>query len=201
MTGTYDRATHRYFIDGVEVPSVTRILKHPKARAALLQIGIKSVEPDAPWMTEEARERGTDVHALTERADDGWLDEPVDPIARGRLDAYRRFVAEQDVEILESEQQVYCADAGEEYAGTFDRVLRLRRTGSIYVVDLKPNPSEWHRVQLGAYARLKGIPLKAALYLQPDGNYKWKTFHDRPVDAAAFRRARRAVGTDWRIAA
>jgi hypothetical protein len=198
MTGTYDRVNHRYAINGDEAPSVTRILKHPAAVAELARCGV-AITPDAPWYTDEARDRGTDVHALTERADAGWHDLPADPITAGRLEAYRRFVVEQDVEILEVEQQVYCERFW--YAGTFDRVLRLRRTGKLYTVDLKPNPADWHRVQLAAYARLKGIDDTAALYLRPDGSYKFKPFPADKRNAALFLRARLAVGDTWRMAA
>lgn len=189
MTGTYDRATHRYFIDGEEVPSVTRILKLAGLATA-----------DARWYTDDARERGTLVHAVTELVDAGrWTDAHAalgpDDIAAGRIDAYRKFLAEQDVEILASEQQVYCAQF--KYAGTFDRVLRLRRTGAVYLVDFKPNPAPWHGTQLAGYGRILGIDKRAALYLRPNGRYKFQPY---PPADAAFLRARLAVGDSWRAA-
>jgi hypothetical protein len=192
MTCSYDPETHRYFISGKEVPSVTRILKCAG-----------EVKADAPWYTVEARERGTKLHALTVEYDAGRLDDAdldvldgIDPLVGGRLRAWIKFRREQSPELLESEQQLYDEEHG--YAGTTDRILKLPRTGRVYVVDFKPQPADWHAIQLGAYARIRGLVDKAALYLKPNGTYKWTPYHDRPADGARFLKLRRDVGDHWK---
>jgi hypothetical protein len=194
MICRYDDITHRYFIGDVEVPSVTRILQCAG-----------EVKTAGPWYTIEARERGSKLHALTVEYDAGRLDEAdldlldgIDPLVGGRLRAWIRFRREQAPEILESEQQLYDEEYG--YAGTTDRILKLPRTGRAYVVDFKPQPAEWHPIQLGAYARIRGLVDKAALYLRPNGTYQWRPFHDRPQDGARFLKLRRDVGDTWRTA-
>jgi hypothetical protein len=185
----FDTAAHRYYIGDVEVPSVTRILK----LSGTVDVG--------PWLTADARDRGTAFHLAAQYLDEGRLDRAsvTDPIVAGRLRAYETFLVEQHVEVIELEQQVGCPRFW--YAGTFDRVLRLRRTGKRYLVDFKPNPEPWHRLQLGAYARCTADAQKACLYVRADGSYSWKPYHDRPEDGQEFLRHRLAVGEKWRQAA
>lgn len=192
----YDLDAHRAWLGDEELPSVTRILK----AAGII---------DASHYTVEARDRGTRFHRATEAYDNGEIagpdafidfEEPArhHPIIANKLGVYQTFLVEQDVEILALEQVVYCPVW--KYWGIFDRVVRLRRLGFEALLDFKPNPAPWHRLQLGAYARLTGHTRKGALYVREDG-YKWVPFHDRPQDAADFLRARKQVGDTWRTAA
>ena len=77
----FDAADHAYFIDGIQVPSVTSLLEESGWR-------------DSTWLTEEGRRRGTAVHELCARFDLGALDVArYDGPLRGWLLAYEKAVS------------------------------------------------------------------------------------------------------------
>ena len=78
---TFDQENHRYYIDGVEVPSVTTVCR-------FLAYDQKS---DKPWLARVAADRGTSVHEACAAIDYGLYPEETEDIS-GYLKAYRRFL-------------------------------------------------------------------------------------------------------------
>jgi len=167
----------------VKAPRVTNVLR----TAGLI---------DTTWYTEEARERGTAVHAATAYLDEGKLDETaLDPRIVPYLDAYRAWKRGMAPRILAIEIEV----VGRGYVGHPDRVAEI--DGSIWIVDLKSSASEedWHGVQLAAYAHAykyhcnePGLPRRANLYLLESGRYRFRERTDWR-DWVRFRQALEAA--------
>lgn len=162
----FDEAKHQYKVDGKVVPSVTEILEHITA------VGYGKVNPS---ILEEAKERGTAVHEMTENTDLGFEPEYVDPFIEGYIVAYLRFLNDYDVEWDYIEHRFYEPLRG--FCGTADRVGKL--DGHPCVLDIKTasSPSADQKIavccQTAAYnAGLGDVGYdRYALYLHSDGSY------------------------------
>lgn len=189
----FEAESHQYFVDGREVPSVSRILTDG--------LGLESA-----FYTEEGRDRGELVHRITALSHGGV--EGIEESLMGYLVAYRQFCDEyRPVWDLIEEPLGH-----EAFAGTPDRVGTIRGTRS--VVDLKTGgPLPWHPLQLSAYEWLAkawdrehqlggtGLPYqRMAVYLKADGTYRVKVAR-RPGDWSTFcallEVARWKWGTAW----
>lgn len=181
---TFDEARHEYRVGGVVVPSVTQILR--------------PIRPDfsaiSPEVLERKRALGTAVHLACELDDDGELDdETLDDALQPYVAAWRKFKAEQRVEIIFNEKKLHHPRLM--YAGTLDRVVEFP-DGEMWLLDLKtstdPHPS--YGVQTAAYAELleanelmRGItPKRGTLHLDDDGRYRLRP-NNNPNDVACFR--------------
>jgi hypothetical protein len=161
----FDEKKHQYKVNGKVVPSVTEILEH------LTAPGYGKVNPS---ILEEAKERGTAVHELTEDIDLGMPPEYIDPFVEGYIVAYMRFLADYDVEWDFIEHPFYVPLW--EYCGTIDRVGKL--DGNPCVLDIKTtsSPTADQKIavccQTAAYAvGMPGSYDRYALYLHSDGTY------------------------------
>lgn len=142
---TFDEVTHRYVLDGAELPSVTQIL-----RANSLGGDFGHVRAEA---LEHARQRGTAVHAATHYLDEGDLDEStVDAEVKPYVEAWQAFKAERKVEILALEQRVACPV--HRFAGTIDRVARVPGIRGHIILDIKTGAVGGANYQTAAYAIL-----------------------------------------------
>ena len=163
---TFDAENHQYYIDGVEVPSVTtvcRFLAHDQ-------------KSDKPWLAREAAERGTRIHAACAAIDYGIEPEETDDIS-GYLKAYRRFLKDYRPDWDGIEYTVGDAQLG--LAGTIDRFGTLY-DGRTCILDIKTG-SQLHdaplRAQLTGYKRLLALDrgfypeYLYALQLSKDGTY------------------------------
>lgn len=197
---TFDEATHTYALDGVRLPSVTQLLKGA------------GIGPDfsavPPQLLEAARAFGVAVHSACELDDLGELDDDgTDARVMACVHAWRRFKAENDVEVLATEQRLYHPTL--RYAGTLDGLVRMRawrgHGTDLVLVDRKtgqhPHPS--FGVQLAAYeellranargmgtrmhdAILAAFMKRVSVHLFDDGTYRMHPHH-HPSDEAAFR--------------
>lgn len=173
----YDDDDHVYTVAGERVPSITQIL----TRAGKI---------DDRWYTEEACERGRQVHRLTAAYDLEAIDVPtlVSP-HRGYLLAHIDAVKLARAEFDEIEQPaVLVRRDGVRFGGTPDRVGRVLALRA--VLDEKSgDPEPWHALQTALQAVLRAdalkLPPKAiarfALYLKPNGRFKLeqhKNAHD-----------------------
>ena len=163
---TFDAENHQYYIDGVEVPSVTTVCR-------FLAYDQKS---EKPWLARVAADRGTRVHAACAAIDYGIDPEETEDIA-GYLKAYRRFLKDYrpDWEGIE----YTTGSAGLGMAGTIDRFGTLY-DGRTCILDIKTG-SQLHdaplRAQLTGYKRLLALDRGFypdhlyALQLSKDGTY------------------------------
>jgi hypothetical protein len=160
----FDAATHRYCLDGVPMPSVTRILEH----AGLV---------DYTFLGERRKEyleRGRAVHLATQCYDEGNLAEASMPLElRGFLDAWRLFRNDYAFQPILIEHKVFHAE--HQYAGTLDRTGHIRG-GTEILLDIKSGlvpPAV--RYQLAAYAACLPHPrtrLRRCVELHEDGSYR-----------------------------
>ena len=163
---TFDAENHQYYIDGVEVPSVTTVCR-------FLAYDQKS---DKPWLARVAADRGTRIHAACAAIDYGLYPEETDDIS-GYMKAYRRFLKDYRPDWEGIEYTVGSAEIG--MAGTIDRFGTLY-DGRTCILDIKTG-SQLHdaplRAQLTGYKRLLALDrcfypeYLYALQLSKDGTY------------------------------
>lgn len=163
---TFDQENHRYYIDGVEVPSVTTVCR-------FLSYDQKS---DKPWLARVSADRGTRVHEACAAIDYGLYPEETEDIS-GYLKAYRRFLKDYRPDWEGIEYTVGSAEIG--MAGTIDRFGTLY-DGRRCILDIKTG-TQLHdaplRAQLTGYKRLLALDrgfypeYLYALQLSKDGTY------------------------------
>lgn len=162
----FNPATHTYRVGGVEWPSVTTV--------------INEVLLPGRFASEEARQRGIEVHRLTTILDSEGEDatyEQAEPVYWTYLDAYKRFIYDTGFKprlietIVKNDDWRYC--------GTIDRTGVL--AGADAVIDIKTGvPTASHPIQLAAYAACLSKPHRRfALYLRGNGTYKLEEFSKR----------------------
>jgi hypothetical protein len=168
---TYIDSTHQYFIDGVEVPSVTTVLKS----AGII---------DDRFYTEAGRERGTAVHLACQLLDEDDLDwDSVTEEISGYVKAYQAFKKDSGFKPLKIEEAVYSRSY--QYAGRFDRLGEI--DGNLVLMDIKTGSiPKWVELQLAGYETAllsmksaeeinkNPVLLLQALQLRENGSYKLK---------------------------
>lgn len=174
---------HTYWVDDVEVPSVTTVMKR------------SDVYSDYSMVPPHILERAASIGITTHKAVENWINKGTllttdDESANVYLDGFVLFLRENDFEPLYAEIKLY--DPVLWYAGTIDLVCRVN--GTLYICDIKTTNKlnkEAIELQLAAYLNLIGISSRndrisdrAVIWLKKDGTYK---FH-RATDPTAFRR-------------
>jgi len=164
----------------------------------------------ASWLRKAADEKrdaaanlGTRVH---DAASQGKTLAEVSADVAPFLMHYQRFLARSGIDILLAEQQVWNLTTG--YAGTFDLIGKFKRTGKVFMIDIKTGTGTYpeHALQLEAYARgefvgaddkmdkaatkiLQQVEGRAILHLRPENwslsivkptayGYLWNSFTD-----------------------
>jgi hypothetical protein len=173
----FDAIKHEYFVEGRRYPSVTQII----AGCGLIE-GME-------WFTDDARERGKNIHLATQYYDEGDLDEStIDPAYLPYLEAYKKFSRECFPKYTHIEKRLYNALYG--YAGTCDRVGFL--LGRNVIIDIKSgSPARWHGLQMWAYRAClpQETPFTCfGLYLRDNGTYKLEDYKNKN-DIQIFRAA------------
>ena len=163
---TFEEKNHVYRLNGVEVPSVTTLMKplSDKVYGAV----------DASVLS-NAAERGTSIHDSCENYALYGI-EDVEPEYEGYFAAFRSWYEKERPVVLATERKVYHRMLG--YAGMSDLLCSIN--GQIVLVDYKTTAqvnSMLHMVQLEAYARAwesQGLRIddKMVLHLRKDGKYK-----------------------------
>jgi hypothetical protein len=181
---SFDEASHTYRHQGVEVPSVTQVLRP-----------VMDLSHVPPEVLASASAFGLAVHKACELDDLDQLDEEslADELVP-YLSAWRKFCRDYDAEWHGIEERVYHPQL--RYAGTLDRrgLVRVdpsRAYRNPAIVDIKSGTQLYPAVgpQLAAYHRAldeSSVTTKRlAVQLKPDGTYvaKW---HDDATDFALF---------------
>lgn len=195
----FDPVRHAYTLNGLPVPSVTRVISPLNEFSTFIREGTLA----------KAAERGTAVHFATELHDQAFLDdlagaEPAPtpdtiwrpeedalPAVRPYLGAWRRFLADTAFEVHEIEARTF--SSRHRYAGTIDRLGVLN--GQRCVIDIKTTSAIGPQVgiQLAAYQAATNEHRPAAeryrkrfaCQLRPDGSYRLEEFRD-PADWSVF---------------
>lgn len=163
---TFDKATHRYAVDGIALPGVNEILK---------DLRVCDLSRVPPGILEKAAALGTAVHQATALDDSGVLDDAsLGPECVPYFTAWKKFKRENDYSIHAIEKS-YTTSLFGGFCGTVDRLCRLNGTES--VIDIKTGGTyRSTRLQTAAYSVMarEGKTCDVArsvLYLQKDGTY------------------------------
>lgn len=173
----FDAPTHTYKVDGVVMPSVSRIL-HANGFV------------DDRWYTEEGRERGKLVALVTELSDKDTINE-VSMLAiacvtgidlPGYLGCWRKFRKDWPFGILEIEKPIYHPQW--RYCGTPDRDILVGDLTAILEIKTGAQ-ADWHALQTAAYAYCcPAFHRRFAVYLTPTD---WKLVeHTNPSDESTW---------------
>lgn len=171
---TFNPETHVYKENGVEIPSVTQIVRFLNADAA--------AKAD-PWRRDTAADRGSRVHSYCMLADYEELPDVIDVDCVGYVSAYLDFLRDYNPVWEVIEGMVSGGDPSFRYAGTVDRYGDLM--GLSAVVDIKTGSSISKLAcgaQLFGYATSDDIALRHkarqkprgifVLHLRGDGTYR-----------------------------
>lgn len=166
----FDERNHIYRLDGVELPSVSKIME-PLSRDKYAGIGEKTLE--------RAANKGTSVHNSIEFFIKFGV-EDVNPAHKGYFDAFREWWEKEQPVFVGSECRVY--HPIRRYAGTVDLLAYLH--GKLTLIDFKSTAALSDMtcgVQLEAYAQAlaaHGIQVeqKEILQVKKDGKYVERTY-------------------------
>ena len=171
----FDALNHSYTEDKVSLPSVTTVLKAEGFY-------------DPRVFAEGAASRGTEVHLITQKIDEGLAGPKTYRLHHlyAYTLAWQKFKQDIGAEILQCEVMVGGKDVG--CAGTVDRFARIR--GELYVLDIKSGVKlPWHAIQLAGYKYLaKDLSVsncfekrmrRMCVYLKDTGKYRADECKDR----------------------
>ena len=150
------------------------------------------------WGSDEAMQRGTDLHrifALAVAAHAGLCEEPVVPVEyAGYRKSMGLWITTANPEPIQIEQMGVSTLKGLPFAGTWDLLAWVHDKGKRYrfLIDLKSGqPESWHPIQVTAYGKLCSEAERlAVLYINKDGTMPtWKIVQPDPRAWAAFQAA------------
>lgn len=187
----YDDKAHSYKVDGIKVPSVTRVVDgcFPKN---LTDWALSVGEEEYHKIIDEALEIGNYTHEWIEN----YINEqPFNATTNPSIDAFLQWEGDynystqrrvvQNLEWLDAERKIYCDRF--KYAGTVDAVAKIN--GRVCVIDFKTSKKIYkpYHLQVTAYAQaikridgLKRWPLGIILRLDKEtGEYEQKVFEPK----------------------
>lgn len=204
MLFQFDHATHTYRVDGITVPSVTRILDS----AGLVSYGGIRTE-----VLERKSELGTKVHQATQFYDENDLDwNSLSDEVKPRVEAWASFRNDTGFQPRQIEKRFIATVQQMQYGMTVDREGFFGRKNEEAVIEIKNSAKieSWHAIQLAGYAL--GLPdidgkttssmalfcrrRRIVVQLLETGKYKKFDFTDRN-DAGVFISALHV--THWKL--
>ena len=185
----YDDGAHSYKVDGVKVPSVTRIVDacFPKN---LTDWAVTLGEEEYHRILDEALDIGNDTHKWIEFYIQNWLFRGYQTPRTGdkffnSVSSFLKWEEKFKPEWLYEERKIYCDRF--KYAGTVDAVAKIN--GRVCVIDFKTSKKIYkpYHLQVTAYAqaikRIDGLrqwPLGIILRLDKEtGQYQQKVFEPK----------------------
>ena len=183
-TMTFDEAAHEYRLNGIVLPSVTKIIQV----AGL--VDFSKVPAD---VLQRAQERGTAIHTACELYDRDKLDyASLDPVVWPYLEAWIKFKQQTGFLVKFSETIVYSRHG---YAGRLDRLGMMESTPAIIDIKTSKIISQATGVQTAAYLHachergLFGMAKEKykrfAIHLYDNGKYEIEPY-DSPQDWPVF---------------
>lgn len=177
---TFEERSHTYHLEGVQIPSVTTIMK------PLSQEYYRGINQE---VLEKAAQKGTAVHNAIENFLNYGI-EDIDEAHAGYFEAFKKWKAEWDVKLIKTERKVYHKTF--RYAGTVDLICEEK--GVITMVDFKTTVNLSPMllgVQLEAYRRAleshgEKISNVVGLQLKKDGSYVRATTGILPPEIESY---------------
>ena len=181
----YDDIAHTYKVEGVKIPSVTRIIDACFEKN-LTNWAISIGDEEYHRVIAEALEIGNDTHEWIETyIEQGHATPDCGHNSFNSIKAFLKWEQEFKPEWLSQERKVYCDRY--KYAGTVDAVAKIN--GRVCVIDFKTSKKIYkpYHLQVTAYAqaikRIDGLrqwPLGIILRLDKlTGEYEQKVFEPR----------------------
>jgi hypothetical protein len=147
-----------YDIDSTWYPRITRIVSIKAKPALYFYYASAPNYATAKAQTNRSAEEGTLVHEAIEKLLVGESPE-VDPLIVPSLEAFKKFMGENDLVVLPEHIEMRVAHRGERYAGTIDAVAYLN--GKFGVLDIKTSNGIYrdYSLQTAAYmGAIKEMP-------------------------------------------
>lgn len=164
----FDEQNHVYQVDGIEIPSVTTIMR-PLSAGVYRGIDEETMKA--------AAQRGTEVHQAIEIfGATGFMD--VDEDYAGYITAYQKWARKYNPKIIASEYMTYHPVLW--YSGTVDMLAVVGEANTLIDVKTTAQLNETLlSVQLAAYKEMlqaNGIRIDdcACLWLKNDGDYRFE---------------------------
>jgi len=179
----FDEDSHSYRVDGIRIPSVTKIVDacFPKF---LTDWALSIGEEEYRRVIDEALEIGNATHKFCEsfiKQEYNELEGDLTP----SCEAFLKWYAWSDAEFLDAERKIYCDKF--KYAGTVDAVAKIN--GRVCVIDFKTSKKIYkpYHLQVAAYCqavkRMDGLrkwPLGVILRLDKEtGEFEQKVFEPK----------------------
>ena len=176
MKLVFDDALHKYVVDGVELPSVTKILK-------------RVLGNNSNYANQWHMDRGTEAHYLYEllakgeNLDDYFYDDRL----TGNVEAWQDWQAREKPEFEAVELRL--ADKKNGFAGTIDAVALIN--GKRWIIDYKASSTMRDQLQLAAYkvlyeANNPGLKVDKLVSLQiRDDGWKYSSLLEKLQLSAA----------------
>lgn len=170
----FDAVSHRYTLEGREIPSVTTFLKDA------------GFCPPSRFYTEAKRDLGTLVHGYTALIDQGLMAaSDAEPEVQGYLTAWESFCkttffVAQAIEVMVWSKTLWLA-------GTIDRFGHIGKDEVI--IDIKTGKkADWHKYQLAAYNLIRDSQAtRVNVYLSDSGKFAVQTWGDASDYATVLR--------------
>ena len=197
----FDEALHRYYLDGIEIPSVTKVIADNRLGGDFSRV--------PPADLTRARDLGRAVHSALHYSDEKTLDEStVADAVWPYLDAWIRFKLDHAVTVTQMERCL--ADGTLKFGGTLDREVLVGANRDSVLLDVKTGSLEGAQFQTAAYAHLAKCGPQTqrwAVALHPDRAIPYSIHPYRDLrDWRIFRAAleltheRARLGRHWRTA-
>ena len=197
----FDAEAHRYFLDDVEIPSVTTVIRTNGLGGDFSRV--------PPADLTRARDLGRAVHAALHYLDEGELDEStVAEAVWPYIEAWTRFKKDHGVTVTHMERCL--ADGALRFGGTLDREVLVGANRDSVLIDIKTGSLEGAQFQTAAYHYLAGCGPQTqrwAVPLHPDRAIPYSIHPYRDLrDWRIFRAAleltheRARLGRHWRSA-
>ena len=183
MPLTFKPETHQYFLDGVELPSVTRILADE---------GFINTD----WYKESDAAYGRAVHQMVSLDLTGQLDsERLDEGLQNPYQGWKKFRKENPKFCYvkdTSEKMIHSHPMG--YAGTIDFVMKESNRYHLFDIKTSETPQQWWRLQTEAYNRILGYRHRIILMLTHKAPTYNLVYHKDPSDFCCWQ----SVLTTWK---
>lgn len=195
----YDEDEHKYYVDGTEVPSVTKVLDHfIPSYYSKTQTPMYEPCPESPHMMRQIKgmELGKSVHEATDLHDRGMLNwDTLHPNVKTRVQAWAEFVDtfQWKSTLIEQKMCMFYPEAYMALGGRLDRmghgekVRKLSLEGN-FILDLKVSDGviKGAEIQTAMYGLLyqygfthqsnvdkyREITGRLVVYLRSDGRFK-----------------------------
>ena len=163
--------THQYLVDGVEVPSVSRLVSY------VLKTEISNIPKD---VLEKASAYGTRVHEIVEYFfDEEKVNINMNEDEEEIFDKWFDLSLEKKISLINSEQIVFTDD----FAGRYDLLAEV--DGVKTLIDIKTNriyPKRHLELQMGLYLYALGEDIPCACVWWDKTNREWSYKEVIPVD-------------------